>query len=405
MNNVRNKQQPINVVIAGAGVAGLEAIIALRQLAGERVAMTLVSPDVDFSYRPLSVSEPFSLGSPVQIPIGRVVRDFNVSWRREALSTVDTEAHTVVDSAANELPYDKLIVAIGAGSVPAYRHVTTFRGQEDFEAVHGLVQDVEEGYARRVAFIVPPGVGWSLPIYELALMTAARAYDMGIDAELTVVTPEERPLAVFGGKASADVAQLLEEAGIEVICSGIAEVPYGGQVVVRPGERQIECDRIVALAISLGYRVLGLPSDPDGFIPIDGFARVTGVKDVYAVGDGANFPVKQGGIACQHADVAAEDIARAAGVPVEMRSFRPVLRGRLMTGAKPRFMRRDISGREGNPVASSDHFLWWPPTKVAGRYVAPYLALHENADPKTGLSKGLDEAGDVKLKGYAFAAR
>ena len=54
---------------------------------------------------------------------------------------------------------------------------TTFRGQEDVEALHGLVQDIEEGYVRSVAFVVPAGVSWSLPLYELALMTARRAWE------------------------------------------------------------------------------------------------------------------------------------------------------------------------------------------------------------------------------------
>ena len=60
---------------------------------------------------------------------------------------------------------------------------------------------------------------------------------------------------------------------------------------------------------------------------------MSGAEDVYAAGDGTNFPIKQGGIACQQADAVAEVIAKAAGASLEPRSFRPVLRGRLITGA------------------------------------------------------------------------
>ena len=45
----------LQVLIAGAGVAGLEAAFALRELAGDRVSVTLLAPNSDFIYRPLAV--------------------------------------------------------------------------------------------------------------------------------------------------------------------------------------------------------------------------------------------------------------------------------------------------------------------------------------------------------------
>jgi sulfide:quinone oxidoreductase len=238
---------------------------------------------------------------------------------------------------------------------------------------HGLIQDMEGGYTRRIAFLVPAGTSWSLPIYELALMTASRAHEMQLEVELTLVTPEERPLAVFGRAASDDLQTLLDEAGIRTVCSAFAEVPRRGRVVVRPHDELIECDRVVALPRLAGAPVRALPHDAEGFMPVDGHGRVRGLEDVYAAGDGANFPVKQGGIACQQADAVAEVIAKQAGAPIEPRSFRPVLRGSLMTGAAPRFMRTDLSGRKGDLAETSPRTMWWPPSKVAGRYLAPYL--------------------------------
>jgi sulfide:quinone oxidoreductase len=157
----------------------------------------------------------------------------------------------------------------------------------------------------------------------------------------------------------------------------------------------VECDRVVALAAIESRPIKGLPQDADGYLPIDSQCRVAGVADVYAAGDGTNFPLKQGGLACQQADVAAENIARAAGVPVGPSSFRPVLRGQLLTGDQPHFMHHDLSGRVGDRSESTDHLLWWPPTKVAGRYLAPYVALRTGIVPE----------GEVALRGYEFGAR
>jgi sulfide:quinone oxidoreductase len=371
-------QEPLHVVIAGAGVAGLEAVMALRDAAGDRVRITLLSTAEDFDYVPLSVGDPFALGRAERISLDQVARDFKLERCVDGLSAVVPGANTVSLTSGAQLSYDKLIVATGARREPVYEHATTFRGQEDVEALHGLVQDVEGGYVSTIAFVVPPGVVWTLPLYELALLTAQRAFEMCVEVELTVVTPEPRPLAVFGDAASDDLDRLLDEAGIVVRCSTSAEIPDKGTLVLHPGGETISVDRVVALPVSRGNRIPGLPTDAEGFLPIDPFTRVGNCDDVYAAGDGTNFPLKQGGIACQQADIAAEDIARAAGVRIEARTFRPVLRGQLLTGAKPQFMRRDIRAATHVKEESTQHILWWPPTKIAGKYLAPYIALHDD---------------------------
>ena len=44
------------VLVAGGGVAALETMLALRDLAGERVEIELLSPEAAFRYRPLDVA-------------------------------------------------------------------------------------------------------------------------------------------------------------------------------------------------------------------------------------------------------------------------------------------------------------------------------------------------------------
>jgi sulfide:quinone oxidoreductase len=371
-----------NVVIAGGGVAAIEAMLALRDLAGDRVDLTLVAPQEEFAYRPLSVGEPFALGHALHLPLRRVARDVDAELREDALASVDPAAGTVTLAGGDTLGYDALLVAVGARRIPALQHVHTFRGQEDTESVHGLIQDLEGGYSKRIAFVVPAGVVWALPIYELALMAAQRAWEMSMsDVELTVVTPEERPLGIFGPGPSDEFAGMLEKAGIAVETSTRTEVPSNRTLVLHPQGRVLEADRIVALPVVSPIVIEGLPRDRDGFIPVDSHGRVRDADNVYAAGDGTWFPVKQGGLACQQADAAAQSIAAAAGADVQPEPFKPVLRGKLMTGSKPLFMRSDISGTSGDAAESSGHTLWWPPGKVAGRYLAPYLAAREQKGP------------------------
>ena len=101
--------------------------------------------------------------------------------------------------------------------------------------MHGLVQDIEGGYTTRVAFVAPPGGAWPLPLYELALMLAERAFEMGINPELHFVTLEDAPLAIFGPEAAREVAKLLSVAGVVVHASSRMERLEQGHLHLAPG--------------------------------------------------------------------------------------------------------------------------------------------------------------------------
>jgi sulfide:quinone oxidoreductase len=366
-------ESPLRVLIAGAGVAGLETMMALHELAGPRVSMTLMAPTSEFVYKPLSVREPFAAGHATRHSLERIAADFGAELRADALAWVAPGQHSVFTDSGAEIDYDVLLMALGARRERPFEHVTTFAGGEDSESVHGLIQDVEDGYVKSVAFVVPPGVTWPLPLYELALMTAARAREMGVTPELTFITPEETPLSVFGPEASADAAKLLAQDGIDLRAASYADVTGGRTVSVHPSGDELTVDRVVAVPTLHGTAPRGIPADTQGFIPTDKHGQVTGIADVYAAGDGVQFPIKQGGIATQQADAAAEVIAKRAGASLEPRAFRPVMRGRLFTGTKDHFLRGDISrGRDG-VSETSETALWWPPTKIAGRYLSAYL--------------------------------
>ena len=98
-----------------------------------------------------------------------------------------------------------------------------------------------------------------------------------------------------------------------------------------------------------------------------------GSTDVWAAGDATDFPLKQGGIATQQADVAATAIAARAGAAVEPEPFRPLLRGILLTGTGAWWLRSEPGGGGGEGELAG-HALWWPPSKIAGRWLSPYLA-------------------------------
>jgi sulfide:quinone oxidoreductase len=226
---------------------------------------------------------------------------------------------------------------------------------------------------------MPGGHGWALPAYELALLAATELKSAGIvGTRLTIVTPEDGPLQIFGRRASEQVAELLAAHGIEVL-TGTHPVKYeNGSLSVVPGA-QIEADAVVSLPRLEGRHIEGLPYDSEGFIPVDDHARIPGLAHAYAVGDVTNFPVKQGGIATQQADVAAEAIALELGCDVEANPLDPVLRGILWTGSKPRYLFGWLGGGHGETSVASERPPW-PidnPSKLIGRYLTPFLGQLE----------------------------
>ena len=317
------------------------------------------------------------MGRVHRYPLSQLTRDLGVRFVRGALDRVDADESLVTTVEGEPLGFEALLVATGAKAEVALERALTWWPEGDPDAFGGVLRDLEQGYVRKVAFVVPPQVAWPLPAYELALMTAREVRSMGIDdAELTIVTPEDAPLGIFGKQAAEAVAAELAAAGVGLVTGAYVQGHTGGQLEIQPGARRVEVENVVALPRATGPRVPGLPADDAGFIPTDEHGRVAGLERVWAAGDGTNFPIKQGGLAAQQADAAASSIAALAGAGIAPEPFRPVLRGVLMTGDAPQFMSSDIAGGGGEGQAAA-HSLWWPPVKIAGRYLAPYLGARD----------------------------
>ena len=358
------------VVIVGGGVAALEAALALQDLAPELADVEILAPDDEFVYRPLAVAEPFLVGEVRRFPLEPLVEGAGARLRRTSATALDPGARLVVTEEGT-VPYDAVLLALGARSREAVPGSLTFRGPQDTEAVAGLLDDALAGEVRQIVFAVPAGVTWPLPLYELALLTRETLIDRGaLNVTVTVVTPEEAPLGIFGTPGAAAVRELLEARGIG-LRTHVTPLDFDDGVLRLAPEGRIEADRVVASPRLQGPALPGVTADWHGFVPTDEHGRVGSEVDVYAAGDLTQFPLKQGGIATQQADAAAQAIAAQLGAQIEPEPFRPVLRGLLLTGMVPRYLRAEA----GTARAAVDtEPLWWPPDKIVGHYLAPFLA-------------------------------
>ncbi len=369
----RSRATALEVVIAGGGVAALETALALRGLAGDRVNLTLLTPAADFSYRPVAVLEPFVRKPPRSLPLANVAAELNATLEHDTLTSVDTERWVLHTGGQRELRYGALVVAVGARTSDVLPGVVAMDASRMDESLHELVEEIDSGALRSLAFVAP-GSTWPLPVYELALLATERARERNVDLDVTIVTAEPAPLAVFGESVSAAVGGLLTEAGIDLIASARVE-SSSGKLIANPGEHELRFDRVAALPWLQGPAIAGLPADDDGFLTITPHCEVSGVDRVWAAGDATDFPVKFGGIAAQQADAAAASIAALAGAPTEPSPFDGVVHGVLFGGLDRR--RLYFTARFENGVAresrTSETPTSSPEAKIAARYLGPYL--------------------------------
>lgn len=387
------------VLVAGGGIAGIEGLLALRDLAGDRVELTLVTPDERFRLRPFAVAEPFGLGRPREVPHGRIARDVGAEWVQDSIAEVDDAARELRSAGGLSLGFDALLIAVGGREVDAFEPAMTWRPERAGEMFSGLLRDIEGGRASRVGFVVPAGAVWPLPAYELALMTARRANAVGMQAEITIVTPEREPLVFFGREASAALASALAAAGVRLIAGVAARVERRPRLHLVTGpDETVAVDRVVAMPVLHGPAVRGVPRDELGFIVTDTDGRAEGCQRTWAAGDGVASPLKLGGLATHQARRAARAIAGYAGVETTPTDDdgELVLDGVLMTGAAP----VALDDRPLEPT--SDAPLWWPSRKVAGRYLHAYLQDKERSAaqprPQAGVRVRLDAATARELE-------
>lgn len=375
------------ILIAGAGVAAVESVLALRALAGSRAKIELLAPALELIQRPDSVRTPFGGERAPRIGLAQLAADLDVELHRDGLASVESEQHRVLTRDGDSVPYDILVVATGARSREAVQGAITFRGPMSAGVVEQAVDRLFADHKLRLAFVAAAGARWPLPLYELALLSAATLRSGGVtEPDIVVATPEHAPLEALGAAVGEAVRGALDRAGIDLITSATAVGAFEGAVRLESGAL-LDADIAVALPELVGPSIAGLPHDEEGYLPVDEHGRVIGCTDVYAAGDATAFPIKHGGLAAQQADAVAEAIGARLGTVGLPEPFRPVLRAVMLTGGDPLYLRAELGAGGVLPAAGtvSTEPLWSPPGKIGGRYIAAFLESGEAGAPLTDL--------------------
>jgi sulfide:quinone oxidoreductase len=380
----------LRLVVAGAGIAGLEALVALHTLAPGRIAPTLIDPGDAFRLRALDIGARFGMRPPRPYPLTDLAHDLGAVLVRQRVARVDHSDGTVVVHSGRRIGYDALLIATGSRLDPAMSEGVVFDPAHGPDTLASLAAQA----AGHTAVVVPDGVGWTLPAYELALMLSAQQ-----GGEVTLVTAERTPLEAFGRPGARLAREELEAAGVALRCGARAVATSPTRLGLEGGDG-LDVDRIVHLPRHVGPGIPGLPRDAAGFVPAGPDGAVPGMAGVFAAGDGTAGAIKQGGLAAQQGERAALSIAALAGADVGRVPSEPALHGILLTPRGPRYLRAAIAGADLGAEVSRRP-LWWPPTKVASAWLAPWLTSREaNRTAPDGTRRPVRPAGDRRAASF-----
>ena len=309
------------VVVLGAGFAGLETAFYLRHTMHDKVDLTLISDRDYFLFKPNTIYIPFGEDpAKFKIPLDELVRRKNLSFILDRIQGIEPDGKRVLLS-KNEVSYDYLVVATGADmrpeEIPGLKEqaVTVWTPEEMLRlrtALSKLEEQARGGAQQRLLFLVPPNNRCSGPLYEIVMMTDTwlRRQKVRDRVDITWTTYEEGFIQAFGPRLNAVVAHEFEERGISGHKGFIVTHVEPGTVHYQNGEHRTYDVLVSFPPYIAGKRYSPMPMDERGFIRVDPDSRrVKGYPDIFAVGDTADFPIKQAFLALLQGDAAADHLA------------------------------------------------------------------------------------------------
>jgi NADH dehydrogenase len=298
------------VVIVGGGFAGIHAANGLSRLP---VEVTVIDRRNHYTFQPLLYQVALAVLSPADIaqPIRTILRrQPNTQVLMDEVVAIVTTARRVTLASGAQLPYDYLVLATGAThsyfAHPEWvQYAPGLKSLEDATEIRRRVllafelaerQMVESGWHPPLNFIVigggPTGVELAGAICDIAQLYMRHDFRHIDPAKSRVILLEGSPrvLAAYPPDLSAKAEAALTRLGVEVHTQ--TQVTNLGPGWVEAAGKRL--DAVVTLwaagvqASPLG-KLLDVPLDRRGCVPVDTFLNPPGLPNVFILGDLAHL--------------------------------------------------------------------------------------------------------------------
>jgi sulfide:quinone oxidoreductase len=327
------------IVVVGGGMGGVETTSSLANQLGGKANLILISETDELALRPFFIYPPFShifkRRRLTHLGLRRAAARRGVEFQQWRVAEVDPTAG-VLRADGRQQPFDYLVIATGAGmrpsEIPGMReHSQTIWGFADSlrlaKAVEQMIARAKRGETQHVLFTVPEGNKCAGPLYEVVFMfeTYLRRKKVREQFKLTWTTFERSFIAAFGPKLHERTSQEFAERDIEAHTQRFIE-RIEPQTAYYRNDEAISFDWMISFPPYIASsRFDGLPTDERGFISADlDTRRVRGLENVYVVGDGGDFPVKQAFLALGMAGTVAHNLASEITGEANRRKFNPL---------------------------------------------------------------------------------
>jgi NADH dehydrogenase FAD-containing subunit len=325
------------VVVIGGGFAGLETTFYLRHMLSDKVDLTLVSDKDYFMFKPNTIYIPFGADpEKLKVDLVRPTTRKEIELIVSEAKGIDAESKKVITQ-NGEADYDYLVVATGAAMRPEeipglteYAN-TPWTAEEMTELGVSLNRLAENAKTekQKLLFLVPPNNKCSGPLYELVMMTDTWLNQKGVrdNVEMVWSTFESGYIQAFGPRLNTVVVDEFTERNI-IGHKGYVVTEIEPNLVKYQNGDQLPFDLLVSFPPYIAKeRFAGLPLDDRGFIHVEPDSRrVKNSDSIFAVGDAADFPIKQAFLALLQGDAAGAHLtAEIEGRPVtDKEKFEPM---------------------------------------------------------------------------------
>jgi NADH dehydrogenase len=302
------------LIVLGGGFAGMwAALTAAREfvLAGARARVTLISRDPFLTVRPRLYEE---FTDAIRAPLGPVLTPLGIELRIGEIAGIDVTAQRVRLAHGTELPYDKLVLALGSvqrpvpvpGAELAF-DIDTFAGAARFDRHLRALARAPDAPGHSTFVIV--GAGFTGMELAMEMRTRIRAHADAETAEGASIVLVDRAATVgpeFGAMPRPHLETALRAARVETKLGTSITGIEPSAVVFEGGERRVAATTVITTGLQANplAAALEVPLDEIGRVAVDDALRVLGRDGVYAAGDIARAqtdPEHFALMSCQHA--------------------------------------------------------------------------------------------------------